>query len=267
MLKRLWKRLIVLLSRQWKTTKKVYRHKKHRRGRCAVSCKKTPSNQQSAKVGRPVKQGGSNSTHVKMSSAAAAGILSINNIANTTESVKDAIAVLGTFYQPVDSKTSVMGFRRPISGSNLEGSLVATGVLKRSGNGGSAYRKDGEHELRMSNHSSHASNFKGIGEHLSIVLRGERPINKFLKDANNAIEVVFYKATLDKNPTMLKSLIKDIAQQGNQEYVGINNEQHQRRTATLSNRTILEKAAQSVGCQKITPRPAICARHIPKPSG
>lgn len=53
--------------------------------------KKIPSNQQSAIVGRPVKQEGSNSTHNKMSSAAAARILGITNIANATESVKNAI--------------------------------------------------------------------------------------------------------------------------------------------------------------------------------
>ncbi|MBQ5642301.1 MAG: hypothetical protein IIV13_00895 [Bacteroidaceae bacterium] len=174
--------------------------------------KKIPSNQQSAKVGRPVKQGGSNSTHKKMSSAAAAGILGIPNIADATESVKDAIAVLGTFYHSVDSKTSVMGFKKPITGSNLAGSLVAAGVLSRKGNGASAYRKDGEHELRVSNHSAHASNFKGAGEHLSIVLRSDKAINRFLSGANNVIEVVFYKETLDKDSKMLKSLIKDIAQ-------------------------------------------------------
>lgn len=174
--------------------------------------KKIPSNQQSAKVGRPVKQEGSNSTHKKMSSAAAAGILGIPNIADATESVKDAIAVLGTFYHSVDSKTSVMGFKKPITGSNLAGSLVAAGVLSRKGNGASAYRKDGEHELRVSNHSAHASNFKGAGEHLSIVLRSDKAINRFLSGANNVIEVVFYKETLDKDCKMLKSLIKDIAQ-------------------------------------------------------
>ena len=48
-------------------------------------------------------------------------------------------------------------------------------------------------------------------EHQSIVLRGNRALNRLFKGENDVIEAVFLKKDLDKNPRKLKALIKDIA--------------------------------------------------------
>lgn len=160
---------------------------------------------------RSVMQRSSNSAHVNMSSAAAAGILGITNIADLNDDVKDAIAILGSFYQSVETQAPVLQFKRVINGSNLEGSLVSVGILNRQGDSGSAYRKDGAHELRISDHSAHADNFKGAGEHLSIALYNKTKVNNFLTGSPNVIEAVFKKDYLDRNPAVLKSLIRDIA--------------------------------------------------------
>ena len=160
---------------------------------------------------RSVKQRSVGSTHVNMSSTAAAGILGIENIANYSESVKEAISVLGEFYVSVDTKKPVLGFKRTISASNLEGSLVSLGVLKREGASGSAYRYDDGHALRISNHSANANNFIGDGEHLSIALFERGKMNDFVDGERNVIEAVFRKRYLDNNPEALKQVIHDIA--------------------------------------------------------
>ena len=127
---------------------------------------------------RSVKQRSVGSTHEKMSSTAAAGILGIENIANFSDSAKEAIAVLGEFYVSVDKRKPVLGFGKTITASNLEGSLIAQNVLKREGSSGSVYRYDDGHALRISNHSANANNFMGDGEHLSIEQERKKEVQK-----------------------------------------------------------------------------------------
>ena len=160
---------------------------------------------------RSVKQRSVGSTHEKMSSTAAAEILGIENIAKYSDSVKEAVAVLGEFFTSVDQKKPVLGFKRTISASNLEGSLVSLGILKREGTSGSAYRYDDGHALRVSNHSANANNFVGDGEHLSIALFERGKMNDFVDGKSNVIEAVFRQRYLDGNPEMLKQVIHDIA--------------------------------------------------------
>ncbi|MBO7253004.1 MAG: hypothetical protein J6V25_10320 [Oscillospiraceae bacterium] len=105
-----------------------------------------------------------------MSSTAAAELLGILNISNKNDTVKSAISVLGSIYASVDRNDPLPGHKKTVSGSSLAGVLVNLGVLHRNGSSGSAYRKDGDHELRVSDHSAHAENFKGLGEHLSVVI-------------------------------------------------------------------------------------------------
>ena len=160
---------------------------------------------------RSVKQRSVGSTHEKMSSTAAAEILGIENIAKYSDSVKEAVAVLGEFFTSVDQKKPVLGFKRTISASNLEGSLVSLGILKREGTSGSAYRYDDGHALRVSNHSANANNFVGDGEHLSLALFERGKMNDFVDGKSNVIEAVFRQRYLDGNPEMLKQVIHDIA--------------------------------------------------------
>ena len=160
---------------------------------------------------RSVKQRSVGSTHIKMSSTAAAEILGIENIANYSDSVKEAVTVLGEFYTAIDQKKLVFGFMKPITASNLEGSLVAKNILRRGGLGGSAYRYDKGHALRISNHSAKAENFKGDGEHLSLVLYEKGKLNDFEEAKSNVIEAVFKYRYLDSNPEAFKRLIHDIA--------------------------------------------------------
>lgn len=160
---------------------------------------------------RSVKQRSVGSTHIKMSSTAAAEILGIENIANYSDSVKEAITVLGEFFAAIDQKKLVAGFSKPITASNLEGSLVAKNILKRGGFGGSAYRYDNGHALRISNHSAKSENFKGKGEHLSLVLYEKGKLNDFEEAESNVIEAVFKHHYLDRNPEVLKRVIHDIA--------------------------------------------------------
>lgn len=161
---------------------------------------------------RSVKQRSVGSTHEKMSSTAAAEILGIENIAKFSDSVKEAISVLGEFYVSVDTNKPVLGFRKTISASNLEGSLIAKNVLKREGSSGSAYRYDDGHAIRISNHSANANNFVGDGEHLSIALFERGKMNDFVEGESNVIEAVFRQRYLDGHPDALKQVIHDIAQ-------------------------------------------------------
>ena len=160
---------------------------------------------------RSVKQRSVGSTHIKMPSTAAAEKLGIKNIAKYSDSVKEAVAVLGELFTSVDLKKPVLGFKRPVSASSLEGALVAMGVLKREGTSGSAYRYDDGHALRISNHSAHANNFVGDGEHLSIALFEQGKMNKFVEGESNVIEAVFRQKYLDGNTDALKQVIHDIA--------------------------------------------------------
>lgn len=160
---------------------------------------------------RSVKQRSVGSTHERMSSTAAAEKLGIENIAKYSDSVKEAIAVLGEFYDSVDTRKPVLGFGKTITASNLEGSLIAQKVLTREGTSGSAYRYDDGHALRISNHSANANNFVGDGEHLSIALFERGKMNDFVEGKSNVIEAVFRKRYLDGNPEVLKQVIHDIA--------------------------------------------------------
>ena len=160
---------------------------------------------------RSVKQRSVGSTHIKMSSTAAAEILGIENIAKYSDPVKEAVAVLGELFTSVDQKKPVLGFKRPVSASSLEGALVAQGILKREGTSGSAYRYDDGHALRISNHSANANNFVGDGEHLSIALFERGKMNDFVEGESNVIEAVFRQRYLDGNPEVLKQVIHDIA--------------------------------------------------------
>ena len=160
---------------------------------------------------RSVKQRSVGSTHIKMPSTAAAEILGIENISNYSDSVNMAVAALGELYVSVDKKIPVLGFRRPVSASSLEGALVTLGVLKRGGTSGSAYRYENGHALRISNHSAKAENFKGAGEHLSLVLYEKGKLNDFEEAKSNVIEAVFKYRYLDSNPDAFKRLIHDIA--------------------------------------------------------
>ena len=160
---------------------------------------------------RSVKQRSVGSTHVNMSSTAAADILGISNIADLDSSVKNVIATLGELFASVDLHEPVLGFKRTIDAGNLEGSLVALGILKREGTSGSAYRYDNGHALRISNHSANANNFAGDGEHLSITLFERGKMNDFVEGESNVIEAVFRRRYLDNNPEVLKCVIHDIA--------------------------------------------------------
>ena len=160
---------------------------------------------------RSVKQRSVGSTHVNMSSTAAAEILGISNIAEIDDSVKNVIAQLGELFISVDQQEPVLGFKRTIDAGNLEGSLVSLGILKREGTSGSAYRYDNGHGLRISNHSAHTENFIGDGEHLSIALFERGKMNAFVAGESNVIEAVFRRRYLDNNPEVLKCVIHDIA--------------------------------------------------------
>ena len=147
----------------------------------AASGQKKPSNSTASPLTRrPGNQGSFSSARVNTSFAATAELLNINNINDLSDSVKRVISDLGAFYESVDKQIPVLGFKRTITGSNLEGSLVSRGILKREGSGISAYRYDNGHGLRISNHSANAENFVGSGEHLSLALfergkNGARP--------------------------------------------------------------------------------------------
>ena len=76
----------------------------------------------------------------------------------------------------------------------------------------SAYRTDGNHTLRISNHSSRAENFTTNGENLSVVLLKTNKTNRFNdSDSADVIEVQFKKDYPDRNPESFKNLVKDMA--------------------------------------------------------
>ena len=91
----------------------------------AASGQKKPSNSTASPLTRrPGNQGSVGSTRVNTSSTAAAELLNIDNINDLSDSVKQAISDLGAFYESVENQKPVLGFRKTITGSNLEGSLV-----------------------------------------------------------------------------------------------------------------------------------------------
>ena len=144
---------------------------------------------------------------------AAAEHLGIDSkIAQTSDSVKNAIASFSEIVDAIDNKTPVFNGKKPISAANLEGALVKAGVLERRGAFNSAYREDGDHTLRLSDHSSRPDNFETAGENLSIVLLKTNKTNDFSgNDTDNVIEVQFKKDYLDRNPEAFKNLVKDMA--------------------------------------------------------
>ena len=78
------------------------------------------------------------------------------------------------------------------------------GILTRYINGGSAYRYDDGHGLRISNHSAVADNFVGEGEHLSIALFEKGTMNDFIDGKTNVIEAKFRKKYLNNNADAFK---------------------------------------------------------------
>ena len=141
---------------------------------------------------------------------AAAELLGIgDNIAQASESVKNAISVLGEFYQAVQDGRSAFGSKNPITADNLTGMLVKKGVLQRQGTE-SAYRIDSGRTLRISNHYANTANFK-TSVALSVVLKGGKISGSFFSSPNkNVVEVVFSKKYLNEHPEELQKLISDL---------------------------------------------------------
>lgn len=152
------------------------------------------------------------STHSMMSSTAAAELLGIKNISNLSDDVKNAITVIAEIYKTVDSRSPALGMKAHTWASNLEGVLIAEGVLKRGGTSGSAYRYDNGHGLRVSDHSAHADNFTSANENLSIALFKSGARNDFVEGQTDVIEAVFRRKYLDNNAKAYKALLHDIAQ-------------------------------------------------------
>lgn len=143
--------------------------------------------------------------------ATATALFDIANIDEKSDSVKQAISILGGIYSSIDSGKSAYGSKKQISAENLVGNLVRLGVLKRGGEGGSAYRSDNGHTLRISNHSANAANFAEHGENLSVALFRRGSMNFFFEGKNNVIEAVFRTSYLDQNTDAFKNMIGDIA--------------------------------------------------------
>ncbi len=189
---------------------------RYKRGNAGRNLKSSQNKKPSNSAASPLTRRSGNqrsfsSARVNTSSAAAAELLSIENINDLSDSVKQVISDLGAFYESVDNQYPVLGFKKTITGSNLEGSLVSRGILKREGSGISAYRYDNGHGLRLSNHSANAENFVGSGEHLSLALFERGKMNDFVTGKANVIEAVFRVRYLDNNPDALKAVIRDIA--------------------------------------------------------
>ncbi|MGM9553245.1 MAG: hypothetical protein ACI3V2_02990 [Faecousia sp.] len=135
------------------------------------------------------------------------------NVAQLADSVKKAISVFSEIVEAIDSGMPALGAKKKLSAHNIEGILVREGVLSRSSDSGhSAYWTDGNHTLRLSDHSARADNFTTDGENLSVVLLKTNKINDFVGNDNaDVIEVQFKKDYLDRNPDVFKNLVKDIA--------------------------------------------------------
>lgn len=174
---------------------------------------KKPSNSTASPLSRGLeKQGSVGSTHIEMmASTAAAELLGVDTITQKSDGVNKAISALGEIYASIESGKPVPGAKKAIQASNLIGNMVRLGILERRGQGGSAYRSDGGHTLRVSNHTAHAENFVDQGENLSIALFKKGKMNDFLTGKSDAIEAVFRKQYLDEHPDVFKNMIGDIA--------------------------------------------------------
>lgn len=174
---------------------------------------KKPSNSTASPLPRGLeKQGSVGSTHIEMmASTAAAELLGVDNITQKSDGVNKAISALGEIYASIESGKPVPGAKKAIQASNLVGNMVRLGILERRGQGGSAYRSDSGHTLRVSNHTAHAENFVDQGENLSIALFKKGKMNDFLTGKSDAIEAVFRKQYLDEHPDVFKNMIGDIA--------------------------------------------------------
>ena len=174
---------------------------------------KKPSNSTASPLPRGLeKQGSVGSTHIEMmASTAAAELLGVDNITQKSDGVNKAISALGEIYASIESGKPVSGAKKAIQASNLIGNMVRLGILERRGQGGSAYRSDSGHTLRVSDHTAHAENFVDQGENLSIALFKKGKMNDFLTGKSDAIEAVFRKQYLDEHPDAFKNMISDIA--------------------------------------------------------
>ena len=143
--------------------------------------------------------------------ATAARLFDIANIDEKSESVKQAISALGSIYESIETNKPLQGGKKPVHASNLVGNMVSIGILKRGGEGGSAYRSDSGHTLRVSDHSANAENFVDKGENLSVALFDKGRMNFFFEGKNNVIEAVFRTSYLDQNTDAFKNMIGDIA--------------------------------------------------------
>ena len=157
--------------------------------------------------GSPSNQKGSVGTDNQVT--AAAELLGIDNISQQSDSVKETIVKLAEFSKAVKEKRTAFGSSKAVTADNLTGLFVKTGVLTR-GSAESAYRTDGNHTLRLSDHSANSGYFH-TPDNLSVVLKAPGKLNSFYDaPGKNVVEVVFSKKYLNENPKALQALIADL---------------------------------------------------------
>lgn len=143
--------------------------------------------------------------------ATATTLFDIANIDEKSDSVKQAISALGDIYTSIETNKPLPNGRKTVRPSSLIGNMVSLGILKRGGEGGSAYRIDNGHTLRISDHSANSENFVDQGENLSVALFDKGRMNFFFEGKNNLIEAVFRTSYLEQNTDAFKNMIGDIA--------------------------------------------------------
>ena len=143
--------------------------------------------------------------------ATATTLFDIATIDEKSESVKQAISALGDIYTSIETNKPLSNGRKTVRPSSLIGNMVSLGILKRGGEGGSAYRSDNGHTLRISYHSANSENFVDHGENLSVALFDDGRMNFFFEGKNNVIEAVFRTSYLEQNTDAFKNMIGDIA--------------------------------------------------------
>ena len=143
--------------------------------------------------------------------ATATALFDIANIDEKIDSVKQAISALGDIYTSIETNKPLPNGRKTVRPSSLIGNMVSLGILKRGGEGGSAYRSDNGHTLRISDHSANSENFVDQGENLSVALFDKGRMNFFFEGKNNVIEAVFRTSYLEQNTDAFKNMIGDIA--------------------------------------------------------
>lgn len=143
--------------------------------------------------------------------ATATTLFDIANIDEKSDSVKQAISALGDIYTSIETNKPLPNGRKTVRPSSLIGNMVSLGILKRGGEGGSAYRSDNGHTLRISDHSANSENFVDQGENLSVALFDKGRMNFFFEGKNNVIEAVFRTSYLEQNTDAFKNMIGDIA--------------------------------------------------------